>query len=327
MKTFNKLFVILILFTTSCQKDSLIHSPELKSTISTRLTLEDAKNHYYSIGAVNGNLKFPNSDFRISETDPSKKYRLAILPSWKNAKSSINKMYSYIEVPINTLSYLSLPVMESRRYTNAQKAEILRNTKSFLVFFRNLEGIIRERIITYIPDLTFKSSSNHRTILEMNREFTGNIEYKNIYGEKLFSIKIKNGVSVSSVSFIQSGNKKVKKSDPLKTSSLYCYEVITDWYEYGCVIYYPDGANGEEIEACGMIIPIGSTSKLECYYIDDAIDCADPINFYNGTCDYTSEESGSDATPVVNPTYPLNENAMYIQERHLLLLRLITKIE
>lgn len=95
----------------------------------------------------------------------------------------------------------------------------------------------------------------------------------------------------------------------MRTSVVECFETCNDWYVQGCVMYFPEGPDGPESEYCGWIYE-DTICKTECRSVD-INPCADIMNFYSGICDDFPVEDDPD--PIIpNPTYPLNENGMYI---------------
>ena len=85
------------------------------------------------------------------------------------------------------------------------------NMQRFLVLFR-VDGKITERVITFIPDLSYVAIAKTKNTVEaLAKDYTGWIEYQNIYGQKLYVIKTKNGESVATTSYLKSTKPAEKK--------------------------------------------------------------------------------------------------------------------
>lgn len=169
------------------------------------------------------------------------------------------------------------------------------------MIYKDKEGKISERIVSYIPDrdylLKHKGDISHNKINKLDKDFNGYLRYSSWDGTPLFMLRITNGkatmMAFSPIDDLSSipnilGQKRINAKGKLANNYEDCTFIIEYVYEQTC---YFDSPEDTEPAYCDEPMVISETIVDMVCPSDPGDPCADPANFGNGDCGSEWEES------------------------------------
>ncbi|RZK17698.1 MAG: hypothetical protein EOO43_13255, partial [Flavobacterium sp.] len=123
-------------------------------------------------------------------------------PSWEAAVPGISNFFDFVETPLNNTSKKAsaMQLSSSRNNTPQMNKDVVDATFDRLIIYRNDEGKINERIVTYIPDANYARSHQgnikHNKINQLDEDFDGYLMYKTWEDELLFILRIEKGKAI-----------------------------------------------------------------------------------------------------------------------------------
>ena len=109
-----------------------------------------------------------------------------------------------------------------------------------MVFYREADGSISQRLVTYIPDKKYpirrKNEIALNSILKIQSDFCGYIEYSEWDGDIVAILRVENGKDKRRYTPTPVNNRNVNgvKSGGVSTNSMVCNTVCYDQYNTGC---------------------------------------------------------------------------------------------
>jgi len=180
MRNLYYLFIIILL--TACAKEKVARIADL----STDFELKDVK-MYFDSAVVN------KKNTLTKQTLDSKS---DMVPDWSKSDKSRSSQYEVFEIPVSTRD------KKLTMYTiglSRKQDDILRFKYSFsrMIIYRNINGVVDSKIITYIPDESYinkySATLSKNLFSALQRNFTGFLEYKNMEGKVTRLLRIESG--------------------------------------------------------------------------------------------------------------------------------------
>lgn len=269
------LFSFMVIY--SCRKD--LSKAEVQDAPETEInfSVKNARSYFY-----NTLRKAQEAKAKVSTLQKKDK----IYPYWYYAYEATTPKYSFVEVPITgdeTRSYTARASSEQLA-SATENLQVLNGSLRRLVMYKDKNGVIGERIITYIPDLAYLKKHNndisHNQINKLDKDYSGYLRYSSIDGSYLFMLRIKNGRTIGKHSANKSKAGKNKKVAGTSTLEEICDVIHWVEWEQECTSYYPDGPEEPGEEICGEWYIVDEWDEvIDCY-----VDCSDPANFYDAEC-------------------------------------------
>ncbi|RZK58901.1 MAG: hypothetical protein EOO91_06830 [Pedobacter sp.] len=248
---------------------------------------------------------------KISSVERTGKKPNLKTPIWSRAVVGKTALYEFVEIP---LSYSRKITSMIGKKDAAADLEIIRASFNRLIIFKDKNGKISQRIISYIPDKDYlhkhKGDISHNTINNLDKDFNGFLIYKTWDDVIVNKLRITNGKATNLKKWsISQPTLKLNKlaSIDRTVSERPGYEGeagCTDWYD---VIYeeacYYIGDNPYP-EYCDEPIIISATWAYTVCPDDPpgGEGCEDPTNFSNPEC------QNDDNDPIDNPIEPEIKN-------------------
>lgn len=265
----------LVLSGISCQKE--LSSSEDQHDVFNEIA---AKEWYY--GTFKKSAEWATSNLKGKK-----------LPDWKHPVVGKLGNYDIVEFPLvsKTTSY---PVYSNQANKNLTTAEITRIASaavSKIVFFKN-GGQIFVREINFIPEWEYLKANNYDvsdiSILNKQKDFSGNIVVKKWDGSLLSSGIYSNGKQTMKSKLVRVGNDG-KNGEVNSIETLVCTDYQFCVWQQDCEIVI----NGDQMTTiCEEWYNTGDC-WIETYCEDDGEDCV-----LTGTCGDPGGGGGSESGPV-----------------------------
>jgi len=207
--------LFLILFTNSCNKDfdtpSNDNSQPENSNWATAYYKQLIREQGRKVSKVKNTTGISTSSVNFQN------YKHTI---WKKAYYSETSKATFVEIPL-LYNQRSALIKSKVKITEAEELEIYRTSFDRLIIYKDKKtGEIDQRIVTYIPSLTYLRAHNrdisHNRIDKLDKDFSGYLEYKNWNGKRLFRVELQNGRTIGIFNF-PAENLKKKSGPEVKT--------------------------------------------------------------------------------------------------------------
>ncbi|SFH35259.1 hypothetical protein [Pedobacter insulae] len=123
-------------------------------------------------------------------------------PVWTKASEGITFQYTFAEIPLRYAHKITPTLALSKNPDERPVAnpEVIDASFDRLIIYKDKNGKIGQRIISYIPDEAYlkkhKGNISHNRINQMDKDFFGYVHYKDWEGKALFAIRVENGKAV-----------------------------------------------------------------------------------------------------------------------------------
>lgn len=215
-------------------------------------------------------------------------------PMWLRARASKTPIFEFVEIPLMYTRKISASISVNGPIADPS---ILKASFDRLVIYKDKDGRIDQRIITYIPNKDYlerhKGDISHNKIENLDKDFDGYLVYKDWSGNRLFVLRIKDGLAhklrapVASLKL----NKLASIDKPYDIKKVMTDDygdcIFTIEYEWEQTCYYnnPDDVNPSYCD--DPVIVSETVISVECPGDgngEGGPDCSDPANFNNGEC-------------------------------------------
>lgn len=299
--------LIFIALSFSCQKEKGEVAETTNENVRS-VSVSEAKRNYLNTSLKStGQLRLSTSSEDLPGTP--------VLLDWRHAVIDSNLYHHYVEVPTNTSKIGAVYQYTDSVYGPDQIRQIIKHTRNFMVFFKTVNGQVEKRMITYVPSHEYltanKGTIASMTTKELNRNFSGHIDIKNWRGNKLYTLRMENGVSTSRLEYTPESYSK-KMDSRSSVANVTCREMYIQVFELICINHYPNDGSGDEVEICNVPQLMYEETTWVCEG-DVSDECTDARNYYNGYC-YQGEWELIPPPIIYPPTSPNvpNENGDYI---------------
>jgi hypothetical protein len=238
-------------------------------------------------------------------------------PMWVRARADKTDRYEFVEVPLTYTTKISAAV---GLLGSKADEKILKASFDRLIIYKDKNGRIDQRIITYTPTAAYLERHNgdisHNKINHLDKDFDGFLRYKKWDGTYLYTLKIKKGKAVRKLvpgTIAGNSNKNLAPGNGKLMQGKTADNVLSYGGEdggEGCIDYYYQ----EYSQMCYYLnpddsIPISCDLPVLIYeeymyticpgdegYEDDQTDfCLDPANFETSVCSSTTTDDCASA--------------------------------
>jgi hypothetical protein len=208
----------------ACKK--LFLNPEDKSANATELSISEVKAHFKSIdkelAAVHSDIADPNNFDLL----------------WSKAMQVSRRGENFVEVPVSVKRKKVVLYGISTDSLNKAQCELVSNfVVQRILFFRDKNGEIQERILTYVPEMAYairrKSEIHLNSIKKLQSNFSGFIEYKTVDNKVTKILQIKSGKIVKIARpAVNNTTGKTNAGGAARTTA--CYQLCSPIYDEEC---------------------------------------------------------------------------------------------
>jgi hypothetical protein len=269
---------MLIILIYSCRKDFL-------SGEDINPEVEWAKNYFKeSLLPNEGNLVNPHLyvENALRATLMSQKKENMKIPIWQKAMEGKTKLYDFVEVPLKYTSKVT-PMLyiheEGTSTVRTANKNVLKASLERLIIYKNKNGRIDQRIISFIPTEQYLARHNgdisHNRINKLDKDFDGTLIYRKWNGEFLFALLMKDGKAIKKLSLAQKMklNKTAFRGEDCEDIDIYEWFQVCSYYGDDPNPYSCDEPYSEYVTTLRFCVPNGD---------DDP--CLDPANFNSAEC-------------------------------------------